>query len=201
MCEGALVNRSFIFVKQRGKEMDQKNNNVDKGMWILGGASLMAGLGAGLMYLFDPERGERRRATLREKCLGAMRQVGDAVSSVRGAYRDLSDRPHGLLAGAKHWLRGDEVDDETLVARVRSQLGHAISQPSSIEVSAGKGAVILNGSIPTDELNDLITCVTRVRGVKEVESHLKVMNPSSSGASVGARSGRENGRRAAHAAA
>jgi osmotically-inducible protein OsmY len=138
---------------------------------------------------------------LREKCLGAMRQVGDAVSSVGGAYRDLSDRSQGLLAGAKHWLSGDEVDGDTLVARVRSQLGHAISQPSSIEVSAGKGAVILSGSIPTDELNDLITCVTRVRGVKEVESHLKVVNPSSGGTSVGAGGGRKNVKRAAHAAA
>jgi len=31
------------------------------------GAALVAGLGAGLMYLFDPDTGRRRRALLRRK--------------------------------------------------------------------------------------------------------------------------------------
>jgi osmotically-inducible protein OsmY len=107
-----------------------------------------------------------------------MRQAGDAVSSIGGACRDLSNRSYGVLAEAKHYFRRERVDDDMLVARVRSQLGHAISQPGSIEVLANDGNVILGGSIPADELNDLLSCVSRVRGVKEVESRLKVQNSS-----------------------
>jgi osmotically-inducible protein OsmY len=70
------------------------------------------------------------------------------------------------------------VDDETLVARVRSQLGHVISRPSLIEVSANEGNVSLSGSIPAEELNVLLSCISRVRGVKEIESRLKVENTS-----------------------
>ncbi len=160
--------------------MNQRNNGTDKGMWILGSL----GLGAGLMYLFDPDRGNKRRAMLRDKCAHTMRQAGDAVSSVGGAFRDLSNRSYGALAETKRWLRREKVDDDTLVARLRSQLGHAISQPRLIEVSANDGNVTLNGSVPANELNDLFSCVSGTRGVKEVESHLKVQNPSGEARSV-----------------
>lgn len=146
--------------------MNQKNNGIDKGMWILSGLSL----GAGLMYLFDPDRGVRRRAMLRDKCVHTMRQMGDAASSVGGACRDLGNRSYGLLAEAKHRFRCEQVDDQTLVARVRSRLGHIVSRPSLIEVSANEGTVALSGSIPAEELNELLSCVSRVRGVKEIES-------------------------------
>lgn len=159
--------------------MNQRNNGSDKGMWILGGLGLSSlGLGAGLMYLFDPDRGNRRRAMLRDKWTHTVHQAGDAVSSVGGAFRDLSNRSYGVLAETKHWLRREMVDDDTLVARLRSQLGHAISQPGLIEVSANDGNVTLSGSIPANELNDLFSCVSGVQGVKEVESHLKVQSPS-----------------------
>ena len=39
------------------------------------------GIGAGLMYLFDPELGETRRALLRDKFQGAMPQTQEALSS------------------------------------------------------------------------------------------------------------------------
>ncbi len=107
-------------------------------MWILGGL----GFGAGLIYLFDPDRGNRRRAMLRDKCVHTMHQAGDAVSSIGGTCRDLSKRSYGLLAEAKHWFRREKVADETLVARVRSHLGHYISHHSLIEVSANDGDVI-----------------------------------------------------------
>ena len=153
--------------------MNQRNNGTDKGMWILG----VLGLGAGLMYLFDPDRGKERRAMLLDNCVHTMHQAGVAVSSTVGACRDLSSRSYGLLAEAKHWFVRGKVDDDTLVARVRSQIGHAISQPGLIEISANDGDVILSGSIPANELNDLLACVSGAPGVKEVESRLKVQSP------------------------
>ena len=39
------------------------------------------GIGAGLMYLFDPELGEMRRSMLQDKFQGAMPQTQDALAS------------------------------------------------------------------------------------------------------------------------
>lgn len=43
--------------------------------WIAGGIWL----GAGLMYIFDPDRGKRRRALIRNKTTDALEQAGDAL--------------------------------------------------------------------------------------------------------------------------
>jgi hypothetical protein len=52
-------------------------------------------LGAGLMYLLDPDRGRRRRALLRDKFVGLSNDVGDAVSKTA---RDLRNRAQGVVA-------------------------------------------------------------------------------------------------------
>lgn len=154
--------------------MNKKSNDFDKGLLVLGGL----GLGAGLMYLFDPNRGNHRRVLLRDKFVHTVHQTGDAVKSVGGNFRNFGNRSYGLLAGAKHWLRSGSVDDETLIARVRSQLGHTISHPSSVQVSADNGEVTLSGIIPAEELGELLSSVSKVRGVTEVESQLKVQRSS-----------------------
>lgn len=152
--------------------MKQRNNAIEKGNWLLGGL----GLGAALMYLFDPDRGNRRRALLRDKCIHTTHRMGNAVSSVGGACRDLSNRSYGVLSEATHWFSREKVNDETLTARVRSRLGHLIFHPGSIDVSAKDRDVILSGSIPTDELNHLLSGVAEVRGVNKIESRLKLQS-------------------------
>ena len=71
-------------------------------MALVGGA----GLGAGLMYLLDPDRGERRRAQLSETMSEAAERLAsqDVVSTVRGAGASLgaSDVMSGVRqAGAR----------------------------------------------------------------------------------------------------
>lgn len=56
------------------------------------------GVGAGLMYLLDPERGNRRRALLRDKMVKLNRQTQEAVS---GRVKDMSNRAKGMLHEAK----------------------------------------------------------------------------------------------------
>ena len=56
------------------------------------------GVGAALMYLFDPEGGNRRRALIRDKAVKLNRQTRDAID---GTVKDLSNRAKGTV----HQLR------------------------------------------------------------------------------------------------
>jgi hypothetical protein len=56
------------------------------------------GIGAGLMYLFDPNGGRRRRALIRDKAVGVSNDVRQAVTA-KG--HDLSNRAKGLINEAR----------------------------------------------------------------------------------------------------
>jgi gas vesicle protein len=68
---------------------------------ILGGI----GAGAALMYLLDPDRGNRRRALIRDKVVKLNRQTQEAVS---GRVKDVSNRAKGLLHEAKSAIESKE---------------------------------------------------------------------------------------------
>jgi hypothetical protein len=129
------------------------------------------GLGAGLMYLFDPERGARRRARILGKLSAARRTSSHALGM---AARDLNNRTTGVIAELRGAISREQVDDEVLVARVASRLGHVVSHPHAVEVSAQDGVVLLEGPILADELDLLLKTVRRVRGVQAVDDQLDV---------------------------
>jgi len=134
---------------------------------LVGSAGVGAGLGAGLMYLLDPQGGGRRRAMARDKTLSALHKGGDAV---RKTSRDLGNRTKGLVAQAGSRLhRNGEVDDPVLRDRVRSKLGHVLAHPSALEVEAENGKVILAGPILAHEADRLLDAVRSVKGVKDLE--------------------------------
>jgi hypothetical protein len=62
-----------------------------------------AGLGAGLMYLLDPQAGRRRRALVRDKAVSLAREVEDAAGVVT---QDMKNRAQGLAAGDFSVLAG-----------------------------------------------------------------------------------------------
>ncbi|HTK94454.1 MAG TPA: hypothetical protein VL382_02355, partial [Terriglobales bacterium] len=130
-----------------------------------------AALGAGAMYLFDPQRGRRRRATLRDRTAATLRQVARAAGKTE---RDLIERMHGATAViGEHLAPEHEVDDPVLAARVRSLMGRIVSHPGAIEVSAEKGCILLRGLILEQEFEPLLAAISRVRGVREVRSWLR----------------------------
>ena len=61
---------------------------------ILGGL----GIGAALMYLFDPDGGNRRRALIRDKATKLNRQTREAIE---GRAKDISNRTKGLIHEVK----------------------------------------------------------------------------------------------------
>lgn len=67
-----------------------------------------AAIGAGLMFLLDPERGTRRRTLARDRILSAGRQAGGDLGA---KARHLRNRARGLVAGARSRMQSDEEDE------------------------------------------------------------------------------------------
>lgn len=129
------------------------------------------GLGAGLAYLFDPDAGHRRRALGRDKLVHLINKIGDAVDATT---RDLQHRGVGLAARTRSWLVRKKVTDDVLAARVRSKIGIVVSYPHTIELSVRDGRVTLTGPVFKDEVDRLLSAVSKVRGVTGIENRLEI---------------------------
>lgn len=139
---------------------------------ILWSASFGAALGAGFMYLLDPDRGHRRRTQAIERGGSAMRQAGRAAAKLA---RDVENRTRGMAA---HTYRGDQaVDDDILESRVRTRLGRLVEHPHQVDVRARDGEVTLSGIVGRDECDRVITGVRAVAGVKSVDNRLSEAVP------------------------
>ena len=128
-------------------------------------------LGAGAMYLLDPDRGARRRALARDKSVRISRRLGGGLATTA---RDLRNRSAGAAAELKARFRPDLAGDEIIEERVRAELGRLVAHPGSISVTVLDGRVILSGPVPRDEERGLLAAVEKVRGVREIENQLDV---------------------------
>jgi uncharacterized membrane protein len=129
------------------------------------------GLGAGLIYILDPEMGNRRRARARDRVAHLVNKTG---SQVEAKARDLQNRSLGVASEWVSRLTREEVTDEILTARVRSKLGTVVSHPGSITVRVDRGRVILSGPILSRETNKLLAGIRSVRGVVALDDQLEV---------------------------
>jgi len=129
------------------------------------------GVGAGLMYLLDPDRGPRRRALIRDKSVHALHALNELFE--KGAH-DLSCRTRGFIAEAQSFLRDEDVPDDILKERVRAKLGHVVSHPHALEVTVREGQVTLTGPILTEDVDPLLAAVAVVPGVRDLEPHLDI---------------------------
>lgn len=100
--------------------------------------------GAAAMYLLDPDRGQRRRALMRDQLLSAASHLDDAIEATA---RDLIQRAQGLVAEARSTVSDEEVSDEILVNRIRAKMGRVVSHPGAIKVTAEQGRVTLSGAV------------------------------------------------------
>ena len=64
------------------------------------------GLGAAVMYLLDPDRGNQRRALIRDKRARLSRQTQETVS---GKVTHLGNRAKGMMHEAKSALGSEEI--------------------------------------------------------------------------------------------
>lgn len=136
------------------------------GLFLLGGL----GAGAGLMFLFDPRSGRRRRGQLRDELVRDARGVRAGVGRTA---RDVQHRSRGLAARARAGLFGRPASDEIVVERVRAALGRATAHPHAIEVRCEKGKVELHGPVLAGEHQAVLGAVLAVRGVEGVNDRLE----------------------------
>lgn len=131
------------------------------------------GMGACLMYLADPNLGKRRRALVRDKITKWSRRLGGTINATAC---DVSNRVIGITAEMQALFQGDKTDSpDRLQARIRSKMGRYLSHPSALHVEVcDAGRVILQGPILQAEVDDLLSVVAAVRGVKIIENHLDV---------------------------
>ena len=148
--------------------------------------------GAALMYLFDPERGKRRRgADLARSGETATMQVSErgeqfARKAQRGKQcvnrvENTGQKPIDVEREAQNPARrprSANVSDLTLQTRVQAQLGHYVADPGAISVTVNSGNVILGGKIHAREAQPLIERVRTIPGVKNVENRLELHDSS-----------------------
>lgn len=128
-------------------------------------------LGAGLMFFFDPDRGRRRRALVRDKTVHLARASRNGFQFLS---RGVAQRTRALVARAASLLTAELVSDDVLAERVRSHLGHVLSHPGSIEVSVADRRVTLRGPILSREVDELLARIAAVRGVAAVDNKLEL---------------------------
>lgn len=152
---------------------------------------LLAATGGALAsYIFDPDRGKRRRTFVRDKFVhyGKLAQT-----NLFRAAQDLRYRTRGALLDFKTQFDPGVAPDDVLVARVRSKVGRYVSNPSAINVGAEKGTVILTGDIYQDELENCVDAIQFIPGVKEVQNQMNSYTIESAPPSLQGRRKKRNG--------
>jgi hypothetical protein len=146
---------------------------MDKQKWsLVGSAGLGAGLGAGLMYLLDPQGGRGRRAVARDKSLSTLKQGSKAAAKTS---RHLGNKTKGLVAQAGSTLRrGDAASDRGLLKKLQRKVRGAVSHPGAIEPALEDGRVVLRGLVLASEVSGLLAVIETLEGVLGVDNQLEV---------------------------
>jgi uncharacterized membrane protein len=123
------------------------------------------------MYFLDPQNGDRRQALLRDQYYSLRRRSRDGLEV---AVRDLQNRARGVMAEGIAMVSSEGVPDYILEERLRSRLGTFARHPGAVQIRVENGRAILSGDTLAGEVEDLISGVSRLRGIRGVENQLNV---------------------------
>jgi len=133
-----------------------------------------AGIGAGLMYLADPAVGKRRRALTRDAVVHGARVLRRAIDI---AARDTANRVKGIVETARGLFEQEQVSDDVLTDRVRTEIGRVSSHPN-VEAIVEEGVVTLLGPVVAYEQPAILKAVNSVRGVQGVVNRTESNEPT-----------------------
>ncbi len=132
------------------------------------------GIGAGVMYLFDPDRGRSRRTQLVSHLEGVVRRrVRRTTTETKQHAHYLEGRLKGVVARARGEGRYHPESDVDLREHLR-QVIHSLPVPTSdVTVDAVAGKATLRGQVrSSEEQAEIRKAVAAVPGVREVEDFL-----------------------------
>ena len=134
--------------------------------------SMMKGLilGAGFMYLFDPDRGLARRAQIRTQALDLRNEFEDVLNE---GLRDLQESGRELNAEIASRLRPDQTSDWLIEHRVRASLNTNGYHADAVNVKVLNGEVVLSGAALSTEVPEIIRQAYTVSGVRAVTNQLE----------------------------
>ncbi len=167
-------------VRQLRHEADRRLPRQSRAIVMgFGLAAASGAAGAFAMYFADPHAGRRRRALMRDRFV----HVGHVVTRRLPLRLERRMRfMRGVATGVRHdaaaFVHVDGrheafVDDETLVARVRSEvLRNRHVKAGEIRIDAYEGYVTLRGEVPSHEITELVSATARVEGVRGVRNYL-----------------------------
>ena len=146
-----------------------------RALWMIPIGFIAASLGVLAMYYVDPQAGRRRRALMRDKMTHYRNVLTRRVPrTAERRSRFFRGRARGLQHEVLHRGAGAVPDNETLVARVRSEVlrDHNV-KAGEIHVDAYEGIVTLRGQMASmGEIRALVGATQSVDGVREVRSYL-----------------------------
>jgi osmotically-inducible protein OsmY len=70
-------------------------------------------------------------------------------------------------------LRGEVIDDDALITKVRIKLDDLMEQPGSVNIAVHDGRVILTGPAAEPELRTVVRALRAMPGVRKVECRLR----------------------------
>jgi hypothetical protein len=128
-----------------------------------------AAIGAGMIYLLDPQSGGRRRALVKDKLVRATNATRGAVDTT---VRDAMHRSRGLVASTRARFQPEEVPDEVLHDRIRAKLGRTCSHPHAVQLTVYNGHVVLRGPVLAREVSRILRTIGSIRGVQSLTNEL-----------------------------
>ena len=146
--------------------------NVKKWLMISGSVIGAVAAGAAVMYLFDPERGVERRASIRQRTWRAGKSLGRSINE--SIPRHLTEGNFSHLPWAQRFANGatDTINDSVLAQRLRSEVARFAHAANDVDVSVDNGRVYLRGSAPAKIAHKLAKRARAIGGVTGVENHL-----------------------------
>ncbi|MGE5376157.1 MAG: SRPBCC family protein [Bacteroidota bacterium] len=134
---------------------------------------ITVGLGAGMMYFFDPQQGGRRRAQIENQI---NKWISDLDTSIDTGKRDLRNRTRGLLSEMTARLSDQVAPDWILEERVRSNFGRISNNTRAVDVRADGGYIYLTGPALREDRDAILKAAARTRGVYGVEDELQLLD-------------------------
>ena len=116
-----------------GMRSEYSDESGSGGLWLMFLAGF--GTGAAFMYLFDPDRGRRRRALIRDQAVGF---TNDAREAINATSQDLSNRAYGVYAEARKAVTGSAVASEREKQAGNTQQTDETQGGTGIERGAGQ---------------------------------------------------------------